>query len=186
MILIDNHDSFTYNIVQYLRELGQNPRVVSNDIPLAELERQSFSMLILSPGPGNPDEAGVCLPAIDRFHDKKKILGICLGLQCLAQYFGCRIVKDRQPTHGKTSSIQFRQDAPLFQGMTQNFKAMRYHSLMVARDSVADGLEITAETPDGVIMGLSHRRHACHGVQFHPESILTEYGRRLLENFIGL
>jgi anthranilate synthase/aminodeoxychorismate synthase-like glutamine amidotransferase len=131
MILIDNYDSFTYNVVQYLRELGAEPKIVKNDeITVAELKKLDFTSIIISPGPKNPDEAGISLEVIEEFHKSKKILGICLGHQCIAQYFGAKIIKDKEPTHGKVSKIYFEKD-PLFNGLEQGFNATRYHSLIV-------------------------------------------------------
>lgn len=186
MILIDNYDSFTYNIVQYLRELGVNPRVFKNDeITVEKLKKLDFSSIIISPGPKNPDEAGISLAVIGEFYKTKKILGVCLGHQCIAQYFGCNIVKSKEPMHGKISKIYFDEDK-IFKGLTQGFKATRYHSLEVDIESLTDCIKPLAYTKDGVLMALKHKDYTVYGVQFHPEAILTQGGKRLLENFVKL
>lgn len=187
MILIDNYDSFTYNIVQYLLELGIEPKIFkNNEITLAQLGKIEFESILISPGPNNPDNAGICLDVIDKFYKTKKILGICLGHQCLAQYFGCKIIKDKNPTHGKVSAINFNQKCQLFDTIPQKFSAMRYHSLIVDKKTVGANLEINATTNDGIIMGINHKNYPLYGLQFHPESILSEYGKTLLQNFIYL
>lgn len=184
IIMIDNYDSFTFNIVQYLKEIGASVEVFENDkITLKELEAIDFEHLILSPGAGNPNTAGICLPAIAHFYKSKKILGICLGHQCIAQFFGGKIIKDINPTHGKVSKIIHNQKW-IFRGLAQNFNATRYHSLIVDRSSFPKELEITAQTKNGLIMGLAHKSLPIFGVQYHPEAILTEFGHELLENFI--
>jgi anthranilate synthase/aminodeoxychorismate synthase-like glutamine amidotransferase len=185
-VLIDNYDSFTYNIAQYLEELGAGPQVFENDrITAAELGAMDFAYLLLSPGPGNPDGAGICLEAIRAFHRTKKILGICLGHQCVAQCFGARVVKAREPMHGKVSAVFFDPQEPLFRGIPQGFSATRYHSLAVDPQSIQGELRSIAHTPEGVNMGIKHCRYPVYGVQFHPEAILTGYGRELLDNFLN-
>ena len=185
MILIDNYDSFTYNIVQYLQELGIEPKVFENDkITINELKNLNFDRIIISPGAGNPDTAGISMNIIKEFYKTKKILGICLGHQCIAQFFGGKIEKSTNPTHGKTSKINICENSKLFQNLPQEFKVTRYHSLEVS--SLPKELKITAKTQDGTIMAIEHKILPIYGVQFHPEAILTEYGHELLENFIKL
>ena len=182
MILIDNYDSFTYNIVQYLQELGVEPKVFVNDkISVEELLQMDFDSIIISPGAGNPNTAGVSMDVIKNFYQTKKILGICLGHQCIAQFFGGKIVKSQNPTHGKTSRIYFDENSKLFKGLPQGFEVTRYHSLEV-KDT---NLKITARTKDGTIMALEHETFPIYGVQFHPEAILTQYGHELLKNFLS-
>lgn len=182
MILIDNYDSFTYNIVQYLQELGVEPNVFENDkISVEELLQMDFDSIIISPGAGNPNTAGISMDVIKNFYQTKKILGICLGHQCIAQFFGGKIVKSQNPTHGKTSRIYFDENSKLFKGLPQGFEVTRYHSLEV-KDT---NLKITAKTKDGTIMALEHETFPIYGVQFHPEAILTQYGHELLKNFLG-
>lgn len=190
MILIDNYDSFTYNVVQYLKELGVEPKVFKNDeITVSQLKKIDFSSIIISPGPKNPDEAGISLEVIEEFHKSKKILGICLGHQCIAQYFGCKItkakIKQGGPVHGKTSKIYFEKD-PIFKSLNQGFKATRYHSLIVDEKSITDEIIPIAHTENKVIMAIKHREYPVYGVQFHPEAILTEGGKTLFHNFICL
>ncbi len=182
--MIDNYDSFTFNIVQYLLEIGAEVEVFENDkITIKELAAMDFEHLILSPGAGNPDTAGICMPALAHFYKSKKILGICLGHQCIAQFFGGKIIKDENPTHGKVSKIIHNQKG-IFSGLAQNFKATRYHSLIVERSGFPEELEITAQTENGLIMGIAHKTLPIFGVQYHPEAILTEFGHELLENFV--
>jgi len=186
MILIDNYDSFTYNVVQYLRELGIEPKIFKNDeITVEELKKIDFSSIVISPGPKNPNKAGISLDVIKEFYKTKKILGICLGHQCIAQYFGCKIVKSKNPTHGKTSKIYFEENY-LFKSLKQGFEATRYHSLIVDNSSLTDKIIPIAKTQNDVIMAIKHRDYPIYGVQFHPEAILTEGGKTLLYNFICL
>jgi anthranilate synthase component 2 len=201
LILIDNYDSFTYNIVQYLRELGVNPKVFKNDeITVDELKKLEFSSIIISPGPKNPDKAGIPLEVIKEFYKTKKILGVCLGHQCIAQFFGAKIIKSPEPMHGKVSEIFFTPDL-LFEGLEQGFEATRYHSLIVDNEYLPDCLIPTAfanvgvETPTYLslltshlspIMAIKHKNYPIYGVQFHPEAILTQSGKRLLRNFLSL
>lgn len=181
MILIDNYDSFTYNIVQYLQELGCQPKIFKNDeITINDLSKMNFNSIIISPGPGNPDSAGISMDVIKNFYKTKKILGICLGHQCIAQFFGGKIIKSANPTHGKTSKIFFDDISKLFKDLPQGFEVTRYHSLEV-KDVP---LKITAATSDGTIMAIEHETLPIYGVQFHPEAILTQYGHELLHNFI--
>lgn len=185
-ILIDNYDSFTYNIVQYLRELGIEPKIFKNDeITISQLKKIQFSSIIISPGPKNPNEAGISMDIIGEFYKTKKILGICLGHQCIAQYFGCKIVKAKLPVHGKVSEIYFEKDG-LFEGLEQGFEATRYHSLMVDNNSITNSITPLAYTKDNVLMALKHKDYPIYGVQFHPEAILSQYGKELLSNFINI
>lgn len=186
MILIDNYDSFTYNVVQYLKELGVDLQVFKNDeITIEELRKMSFSSIVISPGPGNPDDAGISMAVIKEFAACKKILGICLGHQCIAQAFGCNIVKAKEPVHGKVSEIFFQEDN-LFKEIPQGFKATRYHSLVVDNDSISSQIESIAYTKDNVIMAVKHKKYCVYGVQFHPEAILSQYGKKLLQNFLDI
>ena len=185
MILIDNYDSFTYNIVQYLEELGIQPKIYENDkITIEELKKIKFNSIIISPGAGTPDTAGISMQVINEFYKTKKILGICLGHQCIAQFFGGKVIKSQHPTHGKTSQIFFKQESKLFKDIPEGFNATRYHSLIV--ENLPECLKATAQTKDNIIMALEHRKLPFYGVQFHPEAILTEYGHKILENFINL
>ena len=182
MILIDNYDSFTYNIVQYLREQSVEPRIFENDkVTIEQLRVLDFERIIISPGAGNPDNAGISLSIIKEFYKTKKILGICLGHQCIAQFFGARVVKT-EPIHGKTSRIYFDERCVLFDGIPQGFEACRYHSLAV--ENIEGKLINAAWTKNGTNMALMHPNYPVYGVQFHPEAILTQYGKKLLENFL--
>jgi anthranilate synthase/aminodeoxychorismate synthase-like glutamine amidotransferase len=184
LIVIDNYDSFTYNLVQGFAQLGAALRVFRNDeISADELARLRPECLVISPGPATPDEAGISCDSVRAFAGRIPILGVCLGLQCMAQVFGARIVPAPEPVHGKTSRV--RHDGKgVFATLPNPLECMRYHSLMVDRDSLSPKLEITATTADGVIMGLRHRRFPVEGVQFHPESVGAEAGLPLLENFL--
>ncbi|PZP65154.1 MAG: anthranilate/aminodeoxychorismate synthase component II [Azospira oryzae] len=184
LLMIDNYDSFTYNLVQYLGELGQEVRVFRNDeITLEEIEALKPQYIVISPGPCTPNEAGVSVPLIQRFAGKVPILGVCLGHQAIGQAFGGRIVHARQLMHSKTSRIHHTGEG-VFQGLPDGFEATRYHSLVIERASLPDCLGVTAWTDDGEIMGVRHKRLAVEGVQFHPESILTQHGHALLRNFL--
>jgi anthranilate synthase/aminodeoxychorismate synthase-like glutamine amidotransferase len=180
--VIDNYDSFTYNLVQYLSELGARPRVFRNDAVTVH-ELAAHQALVISPGPGAPAEAGVSVEAIRRLSGRLPILGVCLGHQALGEAFGGRVVRN-PPVHGKTSQIRHDGAAP-FEGLADPFEATRYHSLVVAASNLPAELVVSAWADDGVVMGLRHRRHPTYGVQFHPESILTTEGKRLLANFLG-
>ncbi len=185
VLVIDNYDSFTYNLVQYLGELGAEPIVHRNDaLPLAELVALEPDGVLVSPGPGDPDHAGVSNDVIRAFAGRRPVLGVCLGHQCIGQVFGGQVVRAEQVMHGKTSLIR-HDGAGVFTGLPNPFEATRYHSLIVERASLPDALEVSAETDDGVIMGLRHREHAIEGVQFHPESVLTAVGHDLLANFLS-
>jgi para-aminobenzoate synthetase component II len=187
LLVIDNYDSFTYNLVQYLGELGARMKIFRNDeITVDEIEDDlKPEKMLISPGPGTPDDAGISLPAIKRFAGRIPILGVCLGHQAIGQHFGGIVVRAPEPVHGKP--VEVRHDGKtIFDGVEQNFNAGRYHSLVVERESLPDCLEVSAESPDGLIMGLRHRTEKIEGVQFHPESILTNEGKKLLQNFLDL
>ncbi|HZP86300.1 MAG TPA: aminodeoxychorismate/anthranilate synthase component II [Burkholderiales bacterium] len=185
LLMIDNYDSFTYNLVQYFGELQQEVRVFRNDeISLEEIERLAPNYIVISPGPCTPNEAGISVPAIARFAGKIPMLGVCLGHQSIGQAFGGRIVHAKQVMHGKTSEIHHK-DEGVFRGLREPLVATRYHSLVIERASLPNVLEITAWTDDGEIMGVRHKQMPVEGVQFHPESILTEQGHELLRNFLG-
>ena len=179
--VIDNYDSFTYNLVQYLAELGVRPRAYRNNEVTVE-ELGDHDAIVISPGPGTPDEAGVSLGAVRQLEGKLPILGVCLGHQVIGQAYGCRVVR-HEPVHGKTALVSHDGEAP-FEGLPDPFEAARYHSLIVERTSVPPELEVAAWTEDDVVMGLRHKAFPTFGVQFHPESILTLGGRRLLTNFL--
>jgi anthranilate synthase/aminodeoxychorismate synthase-like glutamine amidotransferase len=181
LAVVDNYDSFTYNLVQYLSELGGQPDVFRNDeVTVAELG--SYAGVVISPGPGAPAEAGVSTQAIRDLSGKVAILGVCLGHQCLGEAFGGKVVRN-EPSHGKTSWIR-HDNSGVLGGVSDPFEATRYHSLIVERASVPDDLVITAWTADGTVMGLRHARYPTYGVQFHPESVLTKEGKKILANFI--
>jgi anthranilate synthase component 2 len=184
LLMIDNYDSFTYNLVQYLGELGEDVHTVRNDaITLDEIERLAPARIVISPGPCAPAQAGVSVPLLKRFAGRVPILGVCLGHQAIGEAFGGRIVRAREIMHGKTSPIT-HDGQGVFRGLPSPYTVIRYHSLAIERASLPDCLEITAETDDGEIMGVRHRHHRIEGVQFHPESILTEHGHDLLRNFL--
>jgi anthranilate synthase component 2 len=184
LLVIDNYDSFTYNLVQYLGELGEDVRVSRNDeITLEEVAKLKPARIVVSPGPCTPNEAGISVPLIRELAGKVPILGVCLGHQAIGQAFGGRIVHAKELMHGKTSAIR-HEGRGVFRGLPDAFTATRYHSLAIERVSLPGPLEVTAWTDDGEIMGVRHRELAVEGVQFHPESILTEHGHRLLKNFL--
>ena len=186
LLMIDNYDSFTYNLVQYFGELGQDVRVHRNDeITVDEVAAMKPDHIVISPGPCTPNEAGISVATIQRFAGQIPILGVCLGHQSIGQAFGGRIVRAKQLMHGKTSQV-FHNDTSVFRGLPNPFTATRYHSLVIERESIPDCLEITAWTADGEIMGVRHKTLAVEGVQFHPESILTEHGHAMLGNFVGV
>ena len=186
LVMIDNFDSFTYNLFQYLMQLGAEVRVArNNSLTLAELEDLNPRGLIISPGPGRPEDAGITVAAIRHFSGRIPILGVCLGHQAIALAFGAKVVSARRLMHGKTSAIT-ADGRSLFQGIQSPFQAMRYHSLAVTREGLPYSLEVSAESEDGEIMGLRHRSHPTEGLQFHPESIMTTVGKRLLRNFLKI
>jgi len=186
LLVIDNYDSFTYNLVQYFGELGAEMEIYRNDeITPEEVAEKKPSKICISPGPCTPREAGVSSAVIERFGKNVPLLGVCLGHQCIGEVFGGEVVRAGRLMHGKTSLIQ-HDGKGVFAGLENPFEATRYHSLIIRPDSVPGCLEVTAETGEGEIMGVSHREYPVHGVQFHPESILTGEGKKLLENFLNL
>ncbi|SDG17724.1 para-aminobenzoate synthetase component 2 [Fontibacillus panacisegetis] len=185
ILVIDNYDSFTYNLVQYLGELGEGVTVRRNDeIDLEGISELNPDHILISPGPCTPNEAGITLKVIDRFKGEIPIFGVCLGHQAIGQAFGGNVIRAPRLMHGKTSPI-LHQGTSVFTGLPSPFTATRYHSLIVERESLPDCLEITAETEEGEIMGLRHKEYAVEGVQFHPESIITDYGHQILRNFLA-
>lgn len=186
LLVIDNYDSFTYNLVQYFGELGANVVVHRNDeITIDEIETLNPERIVVSPGPCTPTEAGISCAVIEHFGSRKPILGVCLGHQSIGQVYGGDVVRADRLMHGKTSPIHHKGEN-VFAGLSQPFEATRYHSLLVKRDTLPDSLNITAWTEEGEIMGLAHKEHPVYGVQFHPESILTSEGKNLLKNFLSL
>lgn len=186
LLVLDNYDSFTFNLVQYLGEMGCDVMVHRNDqITVAEIADLGVQGIVISPGPGTPDDSGVCLDVIRAYAGRLPILGVCLGHQAIGQVFGGEVVRNARILHGKTSLIHHDGEA-LFQGCANPFEATRYHSLVVRRESLPDCLKITAWTDEGEIMGLRHRDLPVEGVQFHPESIMTGEGKRILRNFLAL
>ena len=186
ILMIDNYDSFTYNLVQYLSELGEELLVKRNDqIALEEIEQLGPTSIVISPGPGRPCDAGVSNDVIRTFAGSIPILGVCLGHQCLGEVFGGEVVRAKRPMHGKISRIYHTRQA-LFQGLPNPFEATRYHSLLVKRDTLPGDLAVTAWTAEREIMGLRHKRFPAYGVQFHPESILTTVGKEILKNFLAI
>jgi len=186
LLVIDNYDSFTYNLVQYFGELGAEIVVKRNDeISLAEIDTAKPERIVISPGPCSPKEAGISNDVIRTFGPRLPLLGVCLGHQCIGDVYGGEVVRAGRLMHGKTSPIRHNSTG-VFAGLPNPFTATRYHSLLVRRESLPDCLEITADTAEGEIMGLRHKEHPIHGVQFHPESILTVEGKHLLENFLRL
>ena len=185
VLVIDNYDSFTYNLVQYIGELGAEPDVRRNDaLTLADVAALNPDRILISPGPGTPDDAGISLDLIREFGPKVPILGVCLGHQAIGQALGGNVVRAERLMHGKTSSI-IHNGQGVFAGLPSPLEATRYHSLIVDRDTVPDDLEITAETAEGEIMGLKHKTWPLEGVQFHPESVLTEHGMQMIANFLN-
>ena len=186
LLLIDNYDSFTYNLVHYLGELGAICEVHRNDkITVAEVLRKKPKAIVLSPGPCTPNEAGICLDLIAMAGPKVPLLGVCLGHQSIGQAYGGKVIRAPEPMHGKLSTITHT-NRGVFKGLPEKIEVTRYHSLIVERESLPDCLGVTAETSDGIIMGLMHKTHPVHGVQFHPESIASQQGHALLANFLDL
>ena len=186
IVMIDNYDSFTYNLVQYLRQLDAEVRVLRNDrFSLSELDADAIDGIVISPGPGIPETAGLSIPVIREFSGKVPILGVCLGHQAIAAAFGGKVISARRIMHGKTSTIT-ADGSGLFKKINKPFTAMRYHSLAVSRPDLPGCLAVTAEAEDGEIMGLRHREHLTEGIQFHPESIMTTIGKRILRNFVNM
>jgi len=187
LLIIDNYDSFTYNLVQYLGELGAEMEVRRNDeVTLDEIETTiKPTRILISPGPGTPDDAGVSLEVLEKFAGRIPILGVCLGHQAIGQIFGGKVVRAPFPVHGKPVEIK-HDGKTIFKDLDEKFQAGRYHSLIVERETLPDCLEISAESPDGLIMAMRHKTHKIEGVQFHPESILTDGGKNLLQNFLEI
>ena len=185
IIMIDNYDSFTYNLVQYLDQIGACVKVIRNDVAsISDLISWSPTGIVISPGPGRPENAGISLPVVKHFSGKIPILGVCLGHQAIAAAFGGKVVSAKKLMHGKTSMIH-SDGKMLYQGIRKPFEAMRYHSLAVSRESFPECLQISSESEDGEIMGIRHVKHPTEGIQFHPESIMTRVGKRLLRNFLN-
>ncbi len=187
ILVIDNYDSFTYNLVQYLGELGAEMTVRRNDeVSVGEIENDiKPDRILISPGPGTPDDAGISLEVLEKFGEQMPILGVCLGHQSIGQIYGGKVVRAPEPIHGKPVEI-CHDGKTIFNGLTYRFRAARYHSLVVERETLPDSLEISATSPDGLIMALRHKTLKIEGVQFHPESILTKEGKKLLQNFLNL
>jgi len=184
IIMIDNYDSFTYNLVQYLEQIGTSVKVIRNDAAsISDLVSWDPAGIVISPGPGRPESAGISLPVVKQFSGKVPILGVCLGHQAIGAAFGGKVVSAKRLMHGKTSMIH-SDGKMIYQGISKPFEAMRYHSLAVSRENFPECLEISSESDDGEIMGIRHRNHPTEGIQFHPESIMTRVGKRLLRNFV--
>lgn len=184
LLLIDNYDSFTYNLYQFIGEIYPDIKVLRNDqIEVSDIILMKPDGIVLSPGPGRPENAGICIDVIEKFDIKIPILGICLGHQAIGYAYGAKIIKSNIIKHGKTSIVTHNRQG-LFNGIKNPIKAMRYHSLIIDKDSLTDELEITAEAEDGTIMGIKHKKFPVYGLQFHPESILTEEGKSILKNYV--
>ncbi len=185
IVMIDNYDSFTYNLVQYLEQIGTTVNVLRNDVfSISDLVSLNPEGIVISPGPGRPEAAGLSLPVVNHFSGKIPILGVCLGHQAIADAFGGNVVSAKRLMHGKTSMIH-SDGKTIYKGIRNPFEAMRYHSLAVSRENFPECLEISSESEDGEIMGIRHREHPTEGIQFHPESIMTRVGKRLLRNFLN-
>lgn len=186
ILLIDNYDSFVYNLRHYLGELGAEVEVIRNDaMPVADILKKSIDGIVVSPGPCNPDKAGICLELIKAAAGKVPLFGVCLGHQAIGQVFGGKVIRAPKPMHGKISNV-FHNNKSVFKGLPSPFQATRYHSLIVEKETLPDCLTITAQTHDGIIMGLSHKEYSIHGVQFHPESIASEHGHAIIRNFLEM
>ena len=185
ILLIDNYDSFTFNLYHYISSLKVNVDVVRNDkISSKEIVRKNYNKIVISPGPGNPNQSGNCINILKTLHQELPFLGVCLGHQIIGQVFGSKIVQAKKLMHGKTSRIRSRKTG-ILKNLPKTFEATRYHSLIIEKKSLSKDLEITAETDDGIIMGVQHKKFNIHGVQFHPESIKTKLGMKILKNFIN-
>ncbi|MDU2288877.1 MAG: aminodeoxychorismate/anthranilate synthase component II [Clostridium celatum] len=186
LLMIDNYDSFVYNLVRYFEELGEEIIIYRNDkITIEEIEKMNIDGIIISPGPKSPNEAGLSLYIIDKFKDKLPILGICLGHQCIGHYFNAVVKKGKEPVHGKMFNITHNNKG-VFNNVKNPLRVTRYHSLIVSKENFPDSLEITSETDDKIIMGIRHKDYDIYGVQFHPEAEMTEEGHKILENFIKI
>ena len=186
IILIDNYDSFTFNLYHYLSSLGVNVDVIRNDqITSKEILKKKYNKIVISPGPGNPNQSGNCLKIVKSLYKKIPILGVCLGHQIIGQVFGSKIIQAKKLMHGKTSKILSKKIG-ILKNLPKSFEATRYHSLIIEKKSLSKNLEITAESKDGLIMGVQHKEYDVHGVQFHPESIKTKLGIKILKNFIRI
>jgi anthranilate synthase component II len=186
ILLIDNYDSFTYNLYQYLCELGASVEVRRNDaLTVDDVERMRPEAIVISPGPGRPEDGGISIETIQRLGDRTPFLGVCLGHQCIAAAFGGDVIRAPELRHGKTSMIR-HDDSGIFEGLDNPFEAVRYHSLIADSSTLPSALEVTAQTDDGLIMGVTHKSLPIYGVQFHPESVLTHAGKQLLENFLNI
>ena len=187
IVLIDNYDSFTYNLVQYIGALEPDIRVIRNDACTPEeIEAMRPDAIVISPGPGKPSEAGICIEAIRYFKDKIPILGVCLGHQAICEAFGGTVSYAKELMHGKSSMVQIKEASPLFRNIGTEMQVARYHSLAAIRDSLPGKLKVTAETDDGEVMAVEHRDYPVYGLQFHPESVLTPKGMTLIENFLNI
>ena len=185
ILLIDNYDSFTFNLYHYLSSLKANVEVIRNNkITEKEIIKKKYNKIVISPGPGNPNQSGNCLRIVKKLHKKIPILGVCLGHQIIGQVFGSKIIQANKLMHGKTSKIKSNKIG-ILKNLPKTFEATRYHSLIIDKNSLSKNLEITAETHDGLIMGVQHKKYNVHGVQFHPESIKTKLGMKILKNFIN-
>ena len=185
IILIDNYDSFTFNLYHYISSLGVNVDVIRNDeITDKQIIKDKYNRIVISPGPGNPDQSGNCIKIVKSLYKKIPILGVCLGHQIIGQVFGSKIIRAKKLMHGKTSIIKSKKIG-ILKNLPSNFEATRYHSLIIGKKTLSNELEITAETKDGIIMGVKHKEYNIHGVQFHPESIKTTIGIKILKNFIN-
>ena len=185
LLMIDNYDSFVYNLVRYFEELGEEIIIYRNDkITIEEIEKMNIDGIIISPGPKSPNEAGLSLDIIDKFKDKLPILGICLGHQCIGHYFNAVVKKGKEPVHGKMFNITHNNKG-VFNNVKNPLRVTRYHSLIVSKENFPDSLEITSETDDKIIMGIRHKKYLIEGVQFHPEAILSQQGHEILKNFIN-
>ena len=187
ILLIDNYDSFSYNLVQYIGALEPDIKVIRNDAcTLKEIEAMKPEAIVISPGPGKPSEAGICIEAIQYFKGKVPILGVCLGHQAICEAFGGTVSYAKELMHGKSSVAQIIESSPLFQGIGQEMQVARYHSLVAIRETLPEELKVTAETEDGEVMAVEHRDYPIYGLQFHPESVLTPKGMKLIENFLHI
>ena len=185
ILLIDNYDSFTFNLYHYISSLKVNVDVIRNDkINSKEIIRKNYNKIVISPGPGNPNQSGNCINILKTLHQEIPFLGVCLGHQIIGQVFGSKIVQAKKLMHGKTSKIRSKKTG-ILKNLPKTFEATRYHSLIIEKKSLSEDLEITAETDDGIIMGVQHKKFNIHGVQFHPESIKTKLGIKILRNFIN-